>query len=100
MIDWVDYLDTHFLRVAELDSLYERDVKQGPARGLWQTEIGDRYMLDEHYLMGATAPREDAVLTWNGEVLNIVPSRVNGADKKPPRPRAYLVVRATRGKSA
>ncbi len=50
MADWVDYLDTHYLPVADLDRLYERYVKQGPARGLWQTEIGDRYMLEEHYL--------------------------------------------------
>ncbi|WP_343225439.1 hypothetical protein [Paraburkholderia sp. C35] len=50
MADWVDYLDTHYLPVADLDGLYERYVKQGPARGVWQTEIGDRYMLDAHYL--------------------------------------------------
>ncbi|SEJ81711.1 hypothetical protein [Paraburkholderia diazotrophica] len=50
MIDWVDYLDTHYLSVGDLDGLYQRYVKQGPARGLWQTEIGDRYMEDPHYL--------------------------------------------------
>ncbi|MEP9328145.1 hypothetical protein PPMP20_34195 [Paraburkholderia phymatum] len=50
MADWVDYLDTHYLSVSDLDGLYEKYVKQGPARGVWQTEIGDRYMIDEHYL--------------------------------------------------
>jgi hypothetical protein len=50
MADWVDYIDTHYLPVSELDPLYERYVRQGPARGVWQTEIGDRYMLDAHYL--------------------------------------------------
>ena len=50
MIDWIDYLDTHYLAVSDLDGLYDRYVKQGPARGLWQTEIGDRYMTDPHYL--------------------------------------------------
>ncbi|MBP0594418.1 hypothetical protein J8I87_33090 [Paraburkholderia sp. LEh10] len=50
MLDCVDYLDTHYLAVKDFDYLYERYVKQGPARGLWQTEIGDRYMSDDHYL--------------------------------------------------
>ncbi|WP_408226509.1 MULTISPECIES: hypothetical protein [Paraburkholderia] len=50
MLDCVDYLDTHYLPVKDLDYLYARYVKQGPARGLWQTEIGDRYMMDDHYL--------------------------------------------------
>ncbi len=50
MIDWVDYLDTHYLRVDDLDVLYERYVANGPAIGIWQTEIGDSYMTDPHYL--------------------------------------------------
>jgi hypothetical protein len=50
MLDWVDYLDTHYLSVADLDSLYQQYVKNGPARGIWQTEIGDAYMKDPHYL--------------------------------------------------
>ncbi|MGF6853348.1 hypothetical protein [Paraburkholderia sp. CI3] len=50
MLDCVDYLDTHYLAVKDMDYLYERYVRQGPARGLWQTEIGDRYMIDDHYL--------------------------------------------------
>ncbi|WP_233855568.1 hypothetical protein [Paraburkholderia sp. HD33-4] len=50
MLDCVDYLDTHYLAVKDLDYLYTGYVKQGPARGLWQTEIGDRYMIDDHYL--------------------------------------------------
>lgn len=50
MLDCVDYLDTHYLWVTDFDYLYDRYVKQGPARGLWQTEIGDRYMIDDHYL--------------------------------------------------
>lgn len=50
MIDWVDYLDTHYLGVDGLTPLYERYVANGPARGVWQTEIGDRYMTDPHYL--------------------------------------------------
>ncbi|RDU97321.1 hypothetical protein [Trinickia dinghuensis] len=50
MIDWVDYLDTHYLGVDALTPLYERYVANGPARGVWQTEIGDRYMMDPHYL--------------------------------------------------
>ena len=50
MLDWVDYLDTHYLGVDALTPLYERYVAGGPARGVWQTEIGDRYMEDPHYL--------------------------------------------------
>jgi hypothetical protein len=50
MIDWVDYLDTHYLGIEALTPLYERYVANGPARGIWQTEIGDRYMMDPHYL--------------------------------------------------
>ncbi|MBU6489907.1 MAG: hypothetical protein KGQ57_19115 [Burkholderiales bacterium] len=50
MIDWVDYLDTHYLGVDALTPLYERYVARGAARGIWQTEIGDRYMTDPHYL--------------------------------------------------
>jgi hypothetical protein len=50
MLDWVDYIDTHYLPVADLDSLYQQYVRNGPARGIWQTEIGDEYMKDPHYL--------------------------------------------------
>ncbi|RKE37017.1 hypothetical protein B0G76_3244 [Paraburkholderia sp. BL23I1N1] len=50
MLDWVDYIDTHYLPVADLDSLYQQYVRNGPARGIWQTEIGDGYMKDPHYL--------------------------------------------------
>ncbi|MBB5503061.1 hypothetical protein HDG37_007300 [Paraburkholderia sp. MM5384-R2] len=50
MLDWVDYVDTHYLPVADMESLYQRYVKNGPARGIWQTEIGNEYMKDPHYL--------------------------------------------------
>jgi len=50
MLDWVDYIDTHYLAVSDLDSLYRQYVKNGPARGIWQTEIGDEYMKNPHYL--------------------------------------------------
>lgn len=50
MLDQVDYIDTHYLPVRDLDPLYEQYVKHGPARGIWQTEIGDTYMKDPHYL--------------------------------------------------
>jgi hypothetical protein len=50
MLDWVDYLDTHYLGVDALTPLFERYVANGPARGVWQTEIGDRYMSDPLYL--------------------------------------------------
>jgi hypothetical protein len=50
MLDLVDYIDTHYLKVNELSTLYERYVANGPARGIWQTEIGDEYMKDPHYL--------------------------------------------------
>ena len=50
MLDWVDYLDTHYLGVDALTPLYERYVASGVVRGIWQTEIGDRYMNDPHYL--------------------------------------------------
>ncbi|MFT4067055.1 hypothetical protein [Paraburkholderia sp.] len=50
MLDWVDYIDTHYLPVSDLESLYQQYVKNGPARGIWQTEIGDEYMKDPHYL--------------------------------------------------
>ncbi|WP_094780907.1 hypothetical protein [Paraburkholderia ribeironis] len=50
MLDWVDYIDIHYMSVKDLDPLYEKYVKQGPARGVWQTEIGFTYMEDPHYL--------------------------------------------------
>jgi hypothetical protein len=50
MLEWVDYLDTHYLHVDDLDTLYRRYVRNGLVRGIWQTEIGDRYMVDPHYL--------------------------------------------------
>jgi hypothetical protein len=50
MLDWVDYIDVHYLPVKALDSLYEKYVSHGPARGVWQTEIGFTYMEDPHYL--------------------------------------------------
>ncbi|MGF6855310.1 hypothetical protein OKW29_004197 [Paraburkholderia sp. CI3] len=50
MLDWVDYIDTHYLPVADMESLYQRYVQNGPARGIWQTEIGNEYMKDPHYL--------------------------------------------------
>jgi hypothetical protein len=50
MIDWVDYLDTHYLGVDALTPLYNRYVAKDKVMGLWQTEIGDRYMIDPHYL--------------------------------------------------
>ncbi|WP_408121139.1 hypothetical protein [Caballeronia grimmiae] len=50
MIDNVDYLDTHYLSCNELDGLYARYVQPRKVRGIWQTEIGDRYMLDPHFL--------------------------------------------------
>lgn len=50
MIDHVDYLDTHYLGIDDLSALYERYVSVGKVKGLWQTEIGDRYMEDPRYL--------------------------------------------------
>jgi hypothetical protein len=50
MIDWVDYLDIHYLGTGDMETLYQRYVAKGKARGIWQTEIGDRYMADPHYL--------------------------------------------------
>jgi hypothetical protein len=50
MIDWIDYLDTHYLGVDDLTPLYQRYVGNARVRGIWQTEIGDRYMSDPHYL--------------------------------------------------
>jgi len=54
-------------------------------------------------LTGTAAAKEDATLNWNNDGMNIrfrVPDNVNGADRKPPRHLAYLVVRASQGKSA
>jgi hypothetical protein len=50
MLDTVDYLDVHYLGVADLDRLYRRYVVPGTVRGVWQTEIGDTYMRDPRYL--------------------------------------------------
>jgi hypothetical protein len=50
MLDWVDYIDTHYLPVSDFEPLYQQYVKNGPARGIWQTEIGNEYMKDPHYL--------------------------------------------------
>jgi hypothetical protein len=50
MLDCVDYLDFHYLNVDDLSPIYDKYVKNGPARGIWQTEIGDRFIIDPHYL--------------------------------------------------
>ncbi|WNC89172.1 hypothetical protein RI103_16000 [Paraburkholderia sp. FT54] len=50
MLDWVDYLDIHYLGLEDVETLYQRYVVKGQARGIWQTEIGDRYMEDPHFL--------------------------------------------------
>ena len=52
MLDWVDYLDIHYLGIPEMELLYQRYVAKGQVRGIWQTEIGDRYMADPHFLPG------------------------------------------------
>ena len=50
MLDYVDYLDVHYLGIGDLDRLYRRYVATGKVRGVWQTEIGDTYMRDPQYL--------------------------------------------------
>lgn len=50
MIDNVDYLDIHYLGIDAIDRLYTRYVATGKVRGIWETEIGDRYMINPHYL--------------------------------------------------
>ncbi|MDN7184124.1 hypothetical protein M0D69_40160 [Caballeronia sp. SEWSISQ10-4 2] len=50
MLDCVDYLDFHYLNVDDLSPIYDKYVKNGPARGIWQTEIGDRFIIDPFYL--------------------------------------------------
>lgn len=50
MLDWVDYLDVHYLDIASFEKLYERYVATGKVRGLWQTEIGDTYIANPNYL--------------------------------------------------
>lgn len=50
MLDWVDYLDLHYLGVFEEQKLYERYGTSGKIHGIWQTEIGDAYMIDQNYL--------------------------------------------------
>lgn len=50
MLDWVDYLDVHYLGVGDEETLYKRYMSSGKIRGLWQTEIGDAYMVNQNYL--------------------------------------------------
>ncbi len=50
MLDWVDYLDLHYLGVNEEDTLHTRYMSSGKIRGIWQTEIGDGYMVNQNYL--------------------------------------------------
>jgi hypothetical protein len=50
MIDWVDYLDIHYLGVDDLEALYQRYGTSGKIRGIWQTEIGDAYLHNQNYL--------------------------------------------------
>jgi hypothetical protein len=50
MIDWVDYLDIHYLGVKDLDTLYRRYGTSGKIRGIWQTEIGNDYLRNQNYL--------------------------------------------------
>lgn len=52
MLDWVDYLDIHYLGTPDMEVLYQRYVARGHARGIWQTEIGDRYITNPHFLPG------------------------------------------------
>lgn len=50
MLDWVDYLDIHYLSVGDMETLYQRYLARGQARGIWQSEMGDRYINDPHFL--------------------------------------------------
>lgn len=50
MIDWVDYLDIHYLGVEDLETLYRRYGASGKIRGIWQTEIGNDYLHNQNYL--------------------------------------------------
>ncbi|MDB5213695.1 MAG: hypothetical protein JWO86_1622 [Myxococcaceae bacterium] len=50
MLDWVDYLDLHYLGVDDEQTLYSRYMSSGKIRGIWQTEIGDGYMVNQNYL--------------------------------------------------
>lgn len=50
MLDWVDYLDIHYLGVGDEETLHKRYMASGKIRGIWQTEIGDGYMVNQNYL--------------------------------------------------
>lgn len=50
MIDWVDYLDIHYLGVKDIETLYRRYGTSGKIRGIWQTEIGNDYLRNQNYL--------------------------------------------------
>lgn len=50
MLDWTDYLDTHYLGTGDMKTLYTRYVSTGKIRGVWQTEVGFDYMKNHNYI--------------------------------------------------
>ena len=52
-----------------MELLYQRYVAKGQVRGIWQTEIGDRYMADPHFLPGYLFDLAVWALGRNGTTL-------------------------------
>jgi hypothetical protein len=50
ILDWTDYLDTHYLNINDMDFFYKRYVGTGKIRGVWQTEVGFSYMENHNYM--------------------------------------------------
>lgn len=50
MLDWTDYLDTHYLAPADMQELWARYQATGKIRGIWQTEVGYSRMIDPNFI--------------------------------------------------
>jgi hypothetical protein len=50
MLDWTDYLDTHYLSTGDMEYFYKRYIGSGKIRGIWQTEVGFAYMENHNYI--------------------------------------------------
>lgn len=50
LLDWTDYLDTHYYNVSDMQYLYNRYWGTGKIKGVWQSEIGYTDMENTNYV--------------------------------------------------
>ena len=50
ILDWTDYIDTHYYGVSTMSYLYNRYVATGKIKGVWQSEVGWDYMTNPNFI--------------------------------------------------